>query len=460
MSVSRRFETRFKIFAQKTHVTNTNNYKRMPGLISLTAASNISRANIGVPSSGNAYLIQYNSASGWWYFVAQNLGSAQNGMSVYPSTSPNWEDPNWGRTPCVINWYDGNSTSVMTVGNSFKVDSRVIGLYRYTMCIAFHHQINVVNNSSAAATFYVRSFNNYTFATDGNVGVTNLTAWSAIVIGSGATTKVVGFGPLEMEFRGSGLGGADYSVTDQRGSTRRIKSSSPALSLSTRNNSLVITEVSGGLLTEDDGPVVIDDYMTITEGYKPIYADVGSNVDNPLYATIGGSGVSNKPLYEAIVEEEVEPEPPGQEPGQPGYIDGFAYITISWNGAGYSDLDCCAYWTEKSDQKVGWSYGAGNINQPYKALWQGDDTGNGPEYIQLGVGANIAAGVIQRKYKIHLNFYGSGTGTATANVSVTFGGVTKNLTIYPSINTGTAATTSSPAVTITFNVNGIPLSII
>ncbi len=222
--------------------------------------------------------------------------------------------------------------------------------------------------------------------------------------------------------------------------------------ISTADGTIIDTEivyVSGqpnednGLLNEDDGPVEINDESLgepiIPDGAKPLYSTSGV----PIFST------SSFPLYESIIEEATNLD---------GYnVLGEASITISWSGI---DLDCCAYWSDNSAYKVGWSYSSGSLGNPdYRAWWTGDNTDAGPEKIALLVSPTrrCPAESSPYQFKVHLNYYGTGGGSAT--VSVTFGDVTLSTTITPATNAGDPATTSDPYVTITFAADGTPTSI-
>lgn len=222
------------------------------------------------------------------------------------------------------------------------------------------------------------------------------------------------------------------------------------LTISTADGSITDTQVdSGGLLNSDDGSVGIDSRsigsVTVPEGAKPLYS-----ADNyPIYS------LSNVPVYESIIEESDDLS---------GYqVIGEATITIDWSSSGLSDLDCCAYWSDNSGYKIGWSYGNGSLwDENYRAWWTGDDTGNGPEQIALLVTAarRCPAESSPYQFKVHLNFYGdSSGGTPTATVSVTVGSTTLSTSITPGTNQGNAATTSDPYVTITFASDGTPTAI-
>lgn len=224
--------------------------------------------------------------------------------------------------------------------------------------------------------------------------------------------------------------------------------------LSTADGTIIRSGISGGLLSADDGAITIDNISK--GGYTP-----GAVGDKPLYATIGTPNVpiystTNVPIYETIMI-----ETPGSDLSD-YWVAGEAIITISWDQTSRRDLDCCCYWADNSDHKVGWSWGNGSLaDDNYKLLWTGDNTGLGPEYIHIYTTAarRSTKESSPYQYKVHLNFYGSASGTPTATVYVTFRGLTLSKTIAPATNSGQKATESDPYVTITFANDGTPISI-
>lgn len=223
------------------------------------------------------------------------------------------------------------------------------------------------------------------------------------------------------------------------------------LTISTADNTIINTVVDNntGLLTPDDGNVDAGSFsaggVTIPEGAKPIYGSAGV----PLFSTAG------LPLYESIVKESDDPD---------GYqVIDEATITIDWSASGIGDLDCCAHWADNSSHQIGWSHGQGGLwDDNYTAWWTYDDTGGGPETIALLTHPNARSSKESSpyQYQVHLNFYGdASSGTPTATVTITRRGVTLSKTITPSTNQGQAATISDPAVTITFDASGKPISI-
>lgn len=138
----------------------------------------------------------------------------------------------------------------------------------------------------------------------------------------------------------------------------------------------------------------------------------------------------------------------------------WATVTISWAAFGGTDLDVCGYWLDRPDVKVGWSYGTGSTSSTYRSTWRGDNTGSGPEYINIGVvPGETLEGVVNRKYRVHCNYYGSAGSSSKATISASCNGVTKSKTISVSNRHGSKAKTSDPCVTISFSDTGALLSV-
>lgn len=138
----------------------------------------------------------------------------------------------------------------------------------------------------------------------------------------------------------------------------------------------------------------------------------------------------------------------------------WAVVTIEWASFGGRDLDVCGYWLDRPDVKVGWSYGTGSTLSTYRSTWRGDNTGSGPEYINIGVvPGETLAGVIRRIYRIHCNYYGSNGSPAKATIHVSCNGIAKSKTISAGTRNHSAATTSDPCVTITFDDAGNLVSV-
>lgn len=133
----------------------------------------------------------------------------------------------------------------------------------------------------------------------------------------------------------------------------------------------------------------------------------------------------------------------------------WAVVTISWASFGGRDLDVCGYWVDRQDVKVGWSYGTGSTSSTYRSTWRGDNTGSGPEYINIGVvPGETLEGVRNRAYRVHCNYFGSVGSAAKATVVVSCGGMTLAKTISTGTHTRTAANMSDPCVTIYFDEAG------
>lgn len=133
----------------------------------------------------------------------------------------------------------------------------------------------------------------------------------------------------------------------------------------------------------------------------------------------------------------------------------WARITISWDSYGGRDLDICGYWEGTSGREVGWSWGSGSTDSAYKARWDGDNTGSGPEYIHIAVQPNdILQSVTTFKYKVHCNYFGSAGSSSKAKISVLCDGITKSKVISVSNRNGNKATKNDPCVTILFDSNG------
>lgn len=133
----------------------------------------------------------------------------------------------------------------------------------------------------------------------------------------------------------------------------------------------------------------------------------------------------------------------------------WAVVTISWSAFGGKDLDVCGYWLDRPDVKVGWNYGTGSTSSTYRSTWRGDNTGSGPEYINIGVvPGETLEGVTRRAYRIHCNYYGSVGSSAKATISVSCNGTSLSKTISTGTHTSSAANTSDPYVTIYFDETG------
>lgn len=225
------------------------------------------------------------------------------------------------------------------------------------------------------------------------------------------------------------------------------------LILSTTDGSIPSTTVVSGLLAADDGNVTINPLTLsgtqIIPGIVPIFST--SNV--PIFST---SGI---PLHAAKIIKKKESD-----------LDGYIFIgetniIIDWSASGRPDLDCLAYWSDNSGYSIGWrpvGNGNGSLgDKNYRMYWYSDNTALGPEHITLITtpGLRCPAEQSPYQYKIHLNFYATGSGPSTAKVTVNFGDTSIFKVITPSTNEHQPATTSDPFVTITFAADGTPTSI-
>lgn len=138
----------------------------------------------------------------------------------------------------------------------------------------------------------------------------------------------------------------------------------------------------------------------------------------------------------------------------------WAVVTISWASFGGRDLDVCGYWLDRPDVKVGWSYSTGSESSTFRSTWRGDNTGSGPEYINIGVVAGeVLEGVSRRAYRIHCNYYGAAGSSSKATISVSCNGQSMSKTIGVSNRNRSKALTSDPYVTIYFDESGALTSI-
>jgi len=130
----------------------------------------------------------------------------------------------------------------------------------------------------------------------------------------------------------------------------------------------------------------------------------------------------------------------------------WATITIAWAAYGGTDIDLCGYWLNTPSSCVGCSWGSGQQNSTVRALWRGDNTGSGPEYII------VSPSNTHTQYRIHANHFGRSGNPSRVDVSVTGNGVTKSITSKAGTRGGKAVTTD-PYVTITFDEKGTPTAI-
>ena len=212
MSVSRRFESRFKVSFSHCF-TDIGTVHRVQGLQSTLFAQ--PKMNIDVPASGYAFQINYYGGWGDQVFVA----------SPYITTSPTyWDDATWGRKPYAVTWYDDDETAVLTgtsasstgrYGTTIVKGARTV---RYLMRLAFWHQVDVLNNSEHPVTVFSRSHYQHAFAADGDWGSDQMTSWTGTEIGAGNSFLVSGFRPLEIKFDADSTTRDLLGVTQQDGS--------------------------------------------------------------------------------------------------------------------------------------------------------------------------------------------------------------------------------------------------
>lgn len=136
-------------------------------------------------------------------------------------------------------------------------------------------------------------------------------------------------------------------------------------------------------------------------------------------------------------------------------------ISFAWASTA-KDLDICAYW-EAGGNKVGYQYNAISPS-PYSISWSGDKTGNN-ESETLTIRMTPWSSSTNRKFKIHLNFFGfdeekypGSECYVIANQANTGKSLTKN-NVSCGTNSSTKATTSDPSVTIEFDEKGFLKSI-
>jgi len=159
-----------------------------------------------------------------------------------------------------------------------------------------------------------------------------------------------------------------------------------------------------------------------------------------LYGTSGEPifGSSGRPLYSSSM------------------MTQFGIVEIDW---GENDVDICAYWVAGDNAAVGWNQTPGGITETgtMAQYWSSsDNTTGGPEIVAVGVtSGHIPAG---SKWRVHLNWYAGGPGTATVTITMS-NGATRSITSGVAMRTGLAAGTSDPGVEITFGPNDTILSI-
>ena len=132
-------------------------------------------------------------------------------------------------------------------------------------------------------------------------------------------------------------------------------------------------------------------------------------------------------------------------------------IKIKWANYGGYDLDICGYWANAPTDNVGWSWGNGSERGGYQSRWHGDNTGSGPEQIDVRISKEeLSRERKKRKYKIHFNYFEGYASSYKAEVEVD-GKLSK--VQKASKRLGTRATTNDPFLTITFDETGKPISI-
>ena len=234
MAVSRRFETRFLVAASKKYL-DISGGQTMSGTSSYNQASDLSRQNIGIPPSGYAFMTQYNSGAGDWFFLQSNRFStslppyyANNGLPLYPDQRYMFDHATWGRVPGQVTWYDGSTPIMSLSANGYYTRTMVVGArtIKYSMYISWYHQVNVVNNSTEEATVWARGrlgnvISNY------DIGGITMTPWYTHVIAAGATKTIGYYEPLEIKIKSSSLSNDAVGVTTQGGSKYLILRDKP-----------------------------------------------------------------------------------------------------------------------------------------------------------------------------------------------------------------------------------------
>ncbi len=133
-------------------------------------------------------------------------------------------------------------------------------------------------------------------------------------------------------------------------------------------------------------------------------------------------------------------------------------ITIEWAEWGGRDIDVCGYWLDRPDVKVGWSWGSGSLISEFRSWWYGDNTGPGPEYIQVELDPMlILQGVYTKQYRVHCNHYGASGTPPQVRVSASWQGKTVVRQFTPSTRTGTKANTTDPFVTFDFTLDDVSI---
>lgn len=133
----------------------------------------------------------------------------------------------------------------------------------------------------------------------------------------------------------------------------------------------------------------------------------------------------------------------------------YGIVEVDW---GEDDVDICAYWVAGNNAPVGYGHTEGGITETgaLAQYWSSsDNTEGGPETVAVGVtGGHIPAGT---KWRVHLNWFEGGPGTATVTITMQ-NGDTRSITSTVARRTNSPANTSDPGVEITFGPNDTVLS--
>lgn len=130
-------------------------------------------------------------------------------------------------------------------------------------------------------------------------------------------------------------------------------------------------------------------------------------------------------------------------------------VEIAWSDG--NDIDIACFWTDKPDMIVGWSHGDEHkTDGSYSLNWHGDNTGGGPEYVDL-VYSNGKLDLSGLTVQVHCNWYSKGEDHTGGNVTISAGG--KSCSIYASDRKGKKAEPGDPGAIIRFDRNGNVTSI-
>jgi len=299
----RRYETRFRCYGAV--IDSTNNVRLAQAMTNWSKPNSDSESStaIGVPSSGTAFLRShwFCIENDYWYFVGD----------LNPPTSKSWTDPSWNRKTQGVTWYSGEDENKGEIlgdrATASGMYSKTIGTYKYFYGLGFFHPVNIENKSRKSVSLKFRVLHKF-FVYDG-VFKLLMGDWLTRSVDSGDTMTLTGVEPIEIKFESKAIGGPvgnehAYSVTDQYGWTRRMEKDSADYILKTEDGSIIDTPILDGLLNNDDGPIIIDDYIedVWTEGEHLIHGDISTGAGKLLHGTIGAG--ENLLLYEAVVTEE------------------------------------------------------------------------------------------------------------------------------------------------------------